>query len=83
MSTVLFTPAGSKVLLLVGRSLRLFDAATGKELYSSRNLITAPAALTGITVANGRVYVGTRGNNAGDVDSSTSTPGELDIYGLK
>jgi hypothetical protein len=35
------------------------------------------------TVANGRVYVGTRGNNAGGVDSSTSTPGELDIYGLK
>jgi hypothetical protein len=35
------------------------------------------------TVANGRVYVGTRGNNAGGVDGSTSTPGELDIYGLK
>jgi hypothetical protein len=35
------------------------------------------------TVANGRVYVGTRGNNSGGVDSSTSTPGELDIYGLK
>jgi hypothetical protein len=35
------------------------------------------------TVANGRVYVGTRGNNAGGVDSSTSTPGELEIYGLK
>jgi hypothetical protein len=29
------------------------------------------------------VYVGTRGNNAGDVDTSTSTPGELDVYGLK
>jgi len=35
------------------------------------------------TVANGRVYVGTRGNNIGAVDSSTSTPGELEIYGLK
>jgi len=35
------------------------------------------------TVANGRVYVGTRGNNAGGVDGSTSTPGELEIYGLK
>jgi hypothetical protein len=35
------------------------------------------------TVANGRVYVGTRGNNAGGVDSSTSKAGELDIYGLK
>jgi hypothetical protein len=35
------------------------------------------------TVANGRVYVGTRGNNTGGVDSSTTVPGELDIYGLK
>jgi hypothetical protein len=35
------------------------------------------------TVANGRVYVGTRGNNAGGADSSSSTPGELEIYGLK
>jgi hypothetical protein len=34
------------------------------------------------TVANGKVYVGTRGNNTGDVDSSTSIPGELDVYGL-
>jgi hypothetical protein len=34
------------------------------------------------TVANGRVFVGTRGNNAGGADSSTSAPGELDIYGL-
>jgi hypothetical protein len=35
------------------------------------------------TVANGHVYVGTRGNNAGGTDGSTSTPGELEIYGLK
>jgi hypothetical protein len=34
------------------------------------------------TIANGKVYVGTRGNNTGDVDTSTSTPGELDIFGL-
>jgi Putative Ig domain len=34
------------------------------------------------TVANGKVYVGTRGNNIGGADSSTSTPGELDVYGL-
>jgi hypothetical protein len=34
------------------------------------------------TVADGKVFVGTRGNNAGDVDGSTSIPGELDIYGL-
>jgi hypothetical protein len=35
------------------------------------------------TIANGKVYVGTRGNNAGGADSSTTIPGELDIYGLK
>jgi hypothetical protein len=34
------------------------------------------------TVANGRVFIGTRGNNIGGADSSTSVPGELDIYGL-
>jgi len=35
------------------------------------------------TVANGRVYVGTRGSNTGGAESSTSNPGELDVYGLK
>jgi hypothetical protein len=34
------------------------------------------------TVANGKVHVGTRGNNTGGADSSTSIPGELDVYGL-
>jgi hypothetical protein len=34
------------------------------------------------TVANGKVYVGTRGNNTGGVTSSTTVPGELDVYGL-
>jgi outer membrane protein assembly factor BamB len=40
-------------------TLYAFDAATGKELYSSRNLVTGPASLAGLTVANGRVYFGT------------------------
>jgi hypothetical protein len=35
------------------------------------------------TIANGKVYVGTRGNNVGGANSSTSVPGELDFYGLK
>jgi hypothetical protein len=35
------------------------------------------------TVANGKVYIGTRGNNTGNATGSTSTPGELDVYGLK
>jgi outer membrane protein assembly factor BamB len=39
-------------------TLYALDATTGKELYSSRNLVTAPASLTGLTVANGRVYFG-------------------------
>jgi hypothetical protein len=34
------------------------------------------------TVANGKVYVATRGNNSGGDSSSSSTPGELDVYGL-
>jgi hypothetical protein len=35
------------------------------------------------TVANGKVYVGTRGNNMGGDKQSTSVPGQLDVYGLK
>lgn len=34
------------------------------------------------TIANGKVYVGTRGNNTGGAESSTSVPGELEVYGL-
>jgi len=34
------------------------------------------------TIANGRVYVGTRGNNTGGVLGSTPVAGELDVYGL-
>jgi outer membrane protein assembly factor BamB len=40
-------------------TLYALDAATGKELYSSRALIPATAALTGLSLANGRVYFGT------------------------
>jgi outer membrane protein assembly factor BamB len=39
-------------------TLYALDARTGKELYSSKNLVTVPAALTGLTVATGRVYFG-------------------------
>jgi hypothetical protein len=35
------------------------------------------------TIANGKVYVGTRGNNAGGTLGSTTISGELDVYGLK
>ena len=37
-------------------TLYAFDAATGKELYSSGTQVTAPATLTGVTIANGRVF---------------------------
>ena len=35
------------------------------------------------TIANGHVYVGTRGNNTGGAYGSTAVSGELDVYGLK
>ena len=36
-----------------------FDGATGKEVYSTGNQVTAPANLTGMTLANGRVFFST------------------------
>jgi hypothetical protein len=35
------------------------------------------------TIANGKVYVGTRGNNSGGLLGSSTAAGELDVYGLK
>lgn len=54
--------ANGVVFALSGGShatLYALDGATGKELYSSRNLVTSPAAGTGMTVTNGRIYFGT------------------------
>lgn len=67
--------------------LHAYDAGNlTTELWNS-SLNAADAAGNAVkfsvaTVANGRVYVATRGNNTGGADSSTSTPGELEIYGL-
>jgi len=37
-------------------TLYALDSATGKEMYSSGDQVTAPGNLTGIALANGRVY---------------------------
>jgi outer membrane protein assembly factor BamB len=43
-------------------TLYALDAATGKEMYSTGDQVTAPGSLTGVTVANGRVYFTTNDN---------------------
>ena len=43
-------------------TLSTLDAISGRELYSTGNQVSAPANLTGLTVANGRVYFTTTDN---------------------
>jgi hypothetical protein len=61
--------------------------ALGTDLWNS-SMVAADAAGNAVkytvpTIANGKVYIGTRGNNTGGVYGSTTVSGELDVYGLK
>ncbi len=55
--------SGAVMALSTGKSshavLYGLDAQTGEQLYSTGNEVTAPGALTGLTVSNGRVYFAT------------------------
>jgi hypothetical protein len=69
--------------------LHAYDAASLVELWNS-SMAAAGADAAGNAVkfnvpsiANGKVYVGTRGNNTGGALGSTSVSGELDVYGLQ
>ena len=68
--------------------LHAYNATNVKtELWNS-SMVGADAAGNAVKftvpiIANGKVYLGTRGNNTGGIYGSSTVSGELDIYGLK
>jgi outer membrane protein assembly factor BamB len=58
------TTSGVVFVLTGGKraTLQALDAATGKQMWTSGNQVSAPPSQTGLTVANGRVFFTTTDN---------------------